>query len=75
MPDRTIQVILALTLDDADDRSIRSVAAEGFGVEGAADMTLPDVVAAVIRNTVEAQFHGFGVPVTVVDSKADVTDG
>ena len=70
MPDRSIGVTLTLTLEDADSRSIRATAAEDFGVDGAAEMTLADVVCGIVRNTLEAQFVGFGVPVTVVEATA-----
>ena len=75
MPDRTVRVALIVTFDETDDRSIRSVAAEDFGVADAADMTLADVLAAIVRNTLEAQLVGFAVPITVVAVKADETQG
>ena len=74
MPDRTIEVSLTLTMDEADSRNIGAVAEEDFGVEGAADMTLPHLLAAIVRNTLDAQLIGFGVPVTVVDVEADEID-
>jgi len=75
MPDRTVRVAIIMTFDEADTRSIRSVAAEDFGVDDAADMTLADVVCGIVRNTLDAQLVGFGVPITVVAVKADETQG
>jgi len=70
VPDRSIRLTMVLTLDATDDRSIRAVAEEDFGVEAAADMTIADVIAAVVRNTLDAQFHGFGVPVDIAEVTA-----
>ena len=70
MPDRIVRVALILTFDDAGSRSIRATAAEDFGVDGAADMTLADAVAAIVGNTLDAQLVGFGVPVTIAEVTA-----
>ncbi len=75
MPDRTIRITLALTLEDADVAAIRATATDDFGVDAAADVSLPDVIAAIIGNTLEAQFLGFGVPMTVVGVTASETEG
>jgi len=74
MHDRTVRVTIIMELDEADDRSICGVAEDDFGVERAADTTLPHVLAAIVRNTLEAQFRGFGVPVMVVDATPSETD-
>jgi len=75
VPDRTIGVTLTLAFDDADSGAIGRTAAEDFGVELEADAALADVIAAIVRNTLDAQFLGFGLGITVVDVKADETDG
>ena len=46
-----------------------------IGVGGATDIALADVLLGIVRSTLEAQFIGFSVPVTIADATATGADG
>ena len=75
MPRRTIRVSLTLTAEDADARTIRAVAEEDFGVARATEKPLADVLACIVRNTLEAHVAGFAVPITITDVTAGEVEG
>jgi len=71
-----IVVRLTLTLDGAREGAVRRAAAEDLGVEVGPEAPTADVLAAAVRNLVEANTLGLGIPIDVLDATAsEVDDG
>ena len=71
-----IVVRLTLTLDGAREGAVRRAAEEDLGVEVGPEAPTADVLAVAVRNLVEANTLGLGIPIDVVDATAsEVDDG
>jgi len=70
MPQTTIQLRVTLVTDESRTDSIRRDAGNEFGVPVESDTPLGNVLAGIVRNTLETQFYAFGVPVEVTDVRA-----
>jgi len=71
-----IVVRLTLTLDGAREGAVRRAAEEDLGVEVGPEAPTADVLAAAVRNLVEANTLGLGIPIDVLDATAsEVDDG